>query len=407
MAASVVIMAEVVPVVQTAPKTVPALPYALNDNSAEQAVPIPLSEMQGTSEIRSRPAGRLRQSFNNHDGDSSEVEQTSTPSTRSTDQQPQGILSVTASVWRTIFGSFFSSSASQPPHAEPTSVRLEKLKHERIDEAPKGIPRLAAFMNNDDKSAVFRRFGQLSSRVLLHLEIELTELEQKLSDLDAADAANPIMQPRLNGYEIEGGGTAQQDLISDGRLKLDEYFGLLLKTIELNKIGRASRRDHMHLFNWTWNNKPLGKGKDDFIFHVGDFISATKPAGKGRKVEDLIELYLQHFPKSRIKNFVQTEVELSSTRDEFADLHSRDQLEMLAKTLMAMLAAGILLIPVFLLFLVPMSHMAMCWLVFGFVLIFSGMMSVLTEAKVQEVFVGTAAFGAVLVSFLGNLNHGK
>jgi hypothetical protein len=71
------------------------------------------------------------------------------------------------------------------------------------------------------------------------------------------------------------------------------------------------------------------------------------------------------------------------------------------------LAVGILLIPVLLLFLVNMPKQVMAWIVFGFVLAFSITISVVTDAKVHEVLVGTAAYAAVLVTFLGNLNHGN
>jgi hypothetical protein len=50
-----------------------------------------------------------------------------------------------------------------------------------------------------------------------------------------------------------------------------------------------------------------------------------------------------------------------------------------------------LLIPVILLFLVHMSRESMAWLVFGFVLAFSIVMSTITEARVQEILIGTAA----------------
>jgi hypothetical protein len=49
---------------------------------------------------------------------------------------------------------------------------------------PEGLPQLASFMNSNDSFAVYRRFGQLSARVLIQLEIDLTELEKKLYDLD-------------------------------------------------------------------------------------------------------------------------------------------------------------------------------------------------------------------------------
>ena len=49
--------------------------------------------------------------------------------------------------------------------------------------------------------------------------------------------------------------------------------------------------------------------------------------------------------------------------------------------------------------------MAVVVLTFDF--IFSVMMSLLTEAGVQEIFVGTATYCAVLVTFLGNLQNSR
>jgi hypothetical protein len=64
---------------------------------------------------------------------------------------------------------------------------------------------------------------------------------------------------------------------------------------------------------------------------------------------------------------------------------------MLIKLLTLSFAVGILISPVFLLFLVPMKRESMAWMVFAFVVAFSVTLSVVTEAKVQEVLVGTAA----------------
>lgn len=65
----------------------------------------------------------------------------------------------------------------------------------------------------------------------------------------------------------------------------------------------------------------------------------------------------------------------------------------------------ILMTPVFLLFLTPMSHVSMSIVTASFVLLFALIMSVVTEGKVYEVFVGTATYGAVLIMFLGNISQ--
>jgi hypothetical protein len=70
------------------------------------------------------------------------------------------------------------------------------------------------------------------------------------------------------------------------------------------------------------------------------------------------------------------------------------------------LSVGLLLTPVFLLFLVAMPRFAMVLTVFGWVLAFSIVLSLVSEARTQDLLVGTAAYGAFLVTFLGNMNQG-
>ena len=65
----------------------------------------------------------------------------------------------------------------------------------------------------------------------------------------------------------------------------------------------------------------------------------------------------------------------------------------------------ILMTPVFLLFLLPMSHLLMAVTTAGFIFLFALIMCIVTNGKVYEVFVGTATYGAVLIMFLGNISQ--
>ena len=60
--------------------------------------------------------------------------------------------------------------------------------------------------------------------------------------------------------------------------------------------------------------------------------------------------------------------------------------------LLVSVTVGILLTPVFLLFLVSMTRVKMAMTVFAFVLLFAVVMCSTTDAKTQEIFVGTAAY---------------
>jgi hypothetical protein len=50
-----------------------------------------------------------------------------------------------------------------------------------------------------------------------------------------------------------------------------------------------------------WNNKPLIEGKDAFIFHAEDFVSAYQSSEMGTPLVDFIHRYLDLNPESRFK----------------------------------------------------------------------------------------------------------
>ncbi len=56
-----------------------------------------------------------------------------------------------------------------------------------VDQHPRGYPSLAAYLNSDRGAALYRRFGDLHGRVLLYMQVELTQLEEKLAQLDRDD----------------------------------------------------------------------------------------------------------------------------------------------------------------------------------------------------------------------------
>jgi len=73
------------------------------------------------------------------------------------------------------------------------------------------------------------------------------------------------------------------------------------------------------------------------------------------------------------------------------DHYAKSRLTILIKVIAVAMAVSMLLVPVLLLFLVSMSRQTMAWTVVGFVLAFSTIMSIVTEAKVHEILIGTAA----------------
>ncbi|KAL8945877.1 MAG: hypothetical protein Q9222_007643, partial [Ikaeria aurantiellina] len=56
-----------------------------------------------------------------------------------------------------------------------------------IDDHPRGYPKLAAFMNSSDNFLMCRKFAFLHTRVLLHRQDELAEMEKSLIAMDDED----------------------------------------------------------------------------------------------------------------------------------------------------------------------------------------------------------------------------
>lgn len=57
-----------------------------------------------------------------------------------------------------------------------------------MSDCHKGYPRLAAFLDSDENFMIYRRFGYVFARLILHKQSQLQRLEKHLDDLDAYDA---------------------------------------------------------------------------------------------------------------------------------------------------------------------------------------------------------------------------
>ena len=195
-----------------------------------------------------------------------------------------------------------------------------------MDSYPNGFPRLSAYMNSDEDVALFRRFGQSHTRLLNHLQVEITVLEKEILELDKADDADESTRQRLRNTIQNGRDIAQRKLLKQMQTKLNEYGEGVRKVRNFSKtplingvdemlvnysnilaLGSPPKRNYMSLFNWVWNRKPLHNGYYDFVFHIEDFVSVARRSEqsnaleKSRYVEDCIQSYLTHVPKSAFK----------------------------------------------------------------------------------------------------------
>jgi hypothetical protein len=98
-----------------------------------------------------------------------------------------------------------------------------------------------------------------------------------------------------------------------------------------------------------------------------------------------------NFSKSHPQSFLKTDNEIRKSSDPNVEHFSIERLKIVANALTACLCVGMLLTPVMLLFLVSMSRQSMAWIVFAFVMAFCLSLGALTEARLQDTMIGTAA----------------
>ncbi|KAF2184620.1 hypothetical protein K469DRAFT_750803 [Zopfia rhizophila CBS 207.26] len=143
-------------------------------------------------------------------------------------------------VWRRITGS--SKAEPETPDITETSTR-------RLEETPKGYPRLATFLQSSEANfSLYRSFSYLHSRILLTLQEEISSLERELDELDwdgFADDGGVVATTGPKGEERTRGGT-----LGDIRDKLVEYDEVLIKARTLKSYQRPRNRDYRSVRGW-------------------------------------------------------------------------------------------------------------------------------------------------------------
>lgn len=171
---------------------------------------------------------------------------------------------------------------------------------------------------------------------------------------------------------------------------------LLLKHNQTQALGKAGNRNHLSVWYWIQQQKPLLGGYYDFIFHSEDFLSVGASDPDANFFIDMILTYMNLYPESVFKKLLKTDREHKKTDDPNVNIYSSTRLSALGKVVGVSLAVALLLIPVFLLFLIPMTRGAMAVTALSFVFFFSLVVSTMTPAKIHEVFFGTATYVSCL-----------
>ncbi|KAG9237275.1 hypothetical protein BJ875DRAFT_521129 [Amylocarpus encephaloides] len=292
--------------------------------------------------------------------------------------------------------------------AGPSRPQYPDIISRDFETYPQGFPRLAAFQNSSPDLAIFRRFGTEHCRVLMHLQCEIISISKELDILDLSDSdeKNGLLYRLRRNEWHEGWDRTQKDLLENLQKKLSIYDDILLKDRGLRASESPKSQHYQSLYNWILGTKPLDGGQYEFLFNQDDFV-ASKPNSQQSRFDEIIEAALNRRPKLNILQKFLGEARPIHQERKNNRVHtfSRTKTAFVAKIFALVIAYAILILPVILLYLTPMSDGARAGIVLIFVPAFGVFMSLFIKAKVEAVFVGTCTFCAVLVTFLGNVQE--
>ncbi|KAL8919813.1 MAG: hypothetical protein Q9172_004793 [Xanthocarpia lactea] len=232
-------------------------------------------------------------------------------------------------------------TAKLPHIPRPWRKEDGRIKHIAcIDDHPKGYPKLAAFMNSSENFAMCRRFAFLHTRVLLHRQDELAEMEKTLIAMDDEDQD-------IDPLSLE---SRRRD---DDRVEQPSRKSLMAK---IDDKLKDYDRDYGSLYKWIDDEKPLCREETKFI----QFILSSSEERK-------------------------------KTDDKYVQLYSKYRVDVLARLILTVVAVVLLMVPTAVLFLVEDHGLLKIMLIMIFTMLFSAALSVFTKAKRHEMFAATAA----------------
>ncbi|KAG4433057.1 hypothetical protein IFR05_011451 [Cadophora sp. M221] len=127
--------------------------------------------------------------------------------------------------------------------------------------------RLSAYVNSDKNFVVFRRFGQVHARLLLHKQSVIAALEARLNVLDEQEENAYRLKSRARDDNIERNG-----VLEELEATLLGYDALLDAYLRQHERPRAQVENIKSVTRWIRGNKPLCWDESKFLSNWDDLM---------------------------------------------------------------------------------------------------------------------------------------
>ncbi|KAI9846331.1 MAG: hypothetical protein M1837_004184 [Sclerophora amabilis] len=292
------------------------------------------------------------------------------------------------------------SSLTEDTEAQ-RSGREEDLEEGRsVEHHPNGYPRVAAFVDSDENFLIYRRFGLLRNRVLLHAQDELADLERKLNQMDKTDERQEPAILKSRQRDENQALSRRALLLEKIDRKLKEYDDLMIRSEKTYAMKRPSKRNVNSYYHTINNFGALMYADSEFVHHTQDLIHLA-PSQEDSWLNGVVEDFFIRLSKPLSQMLFGTAETRGKSSDTYLYYYSKRKLDNLVGLVITLLLIVLLMVPIFLQTSIKESPVMRNVIVLAFTIAFAIVLFVFTHAKRHELFAITAAYCAVLVVFLG------
>ncbi|KAF2115209.1 hypothetical protein BDV96DRAFT_599578 [Lophiotrema nucula] len=180
----------------------------------------------------------------------------------------------------------FHPTHAQPPHyqlnpigpdlSKTTVVGYELLADKLTEAAKTGVGETGG----EEVLPMYRKFEKLNHRVLLHLQDEISELEEELRYLDETIAQSGPSQPSSRRGDARYGGEwhyRRTDLLGRIYIKLGQYNQALSSFSSMLKNLDPANTDDIQVYHtWMERHAPIDKAETRFLERKNDLLTVSR-----------------------------------------------------------------------------------------------------------------------------------
>lgn len=260
----------------------------------------------------------------------------------------------------------------------------------QIEDYRPGYPRLSALIGADSSFHICRRFSTVRARLLLLKQDKISQLEQQLEQADRAEQATLFLSCNRRDQNSE-----RLTILEELDKRLADYDAFLKRGKEVLDFDLAAPRSVLSLQNWIKNTACLARNEREFLTRGRDLITLSPAKESG---VEAIEHWFEDCLISAADKF-QKGPNRSISRDSNVYIFTNKRSATLARFLISTIVVTFLLAPVLVCNSLKGEKGRMLVVAFATILLIT-VLSVLSKARMVEMFIAGTAYATVLIVFV-------